>query len=241
MDAVSEAKVELAAALRAAALHGFNEGIDNHFSLAVPGREDRFLLNPFGPHWAELQASDLLTVDVDGNLVEGDGEWEASAFAIHRGVHLARPSARCVFHTHMPFATAVSVMRGGLETTLSQNATYFHGHVASVAYGGIAEAEDEGARIGAAVGDEVTVVLLENHGALVVGTDVPDAWHKLYFLERACHVQVLAHSTGQPLVRVSDAVARKAAAQWARDDGNARGLFAAVRRRLDRELPGYER
>ncbi len=241
IDLIHQAKVDLAAALRAAALHGFNEGVDNHFSLAVPGRDDRFLLNPFGPHWSELSASDLITVDLEGNVVEGEGQWEQTAFMIHSGVHQARASARCVLHTHMPHATAVSMIRGGLETAVSQNSMYFHGHVVSLAYGGLADAADEGLRIGNAVGEDVNVVMLENHGVLVIGADVAEAWHRLYFLERACQVQILAQSTGQPLIQVSDQLAAHTAGQFARDTGNAPALFAAVRRQLDRENPGYER
>jgi len=239
--ALQQAKVDLAAALRAAALHGFNEGIDNHFSLAVPGRDDLFLLNRFGPHWSELRASDLLTIDLDGNVVDGEGEWEVTAFVIHRGVHQARPSARCVLHTHMPYATAVSLTAGGFETAVSQNAMYFHGRTARLPYGGLADAADEGARIGRAVGDDVSAVFLENHGVLVVGDSVADAWHKLYFLERACQVQVLAQSTGQPLLQIPPDVAEKTAAQWVEPSNVADLLFDAEKRRLDRENPGYER
>ncbi len=240
VDVVRQAKIDVAAAFRAAALHGYSEAIDNHFSLAVPGQDDLFLLNRFGPDWSELTASDLLTVDAEGNVVEGEGAWATPAFMLHRGIHLARPSARCVFHTHMPFATAVGMTRGGLDTKLSQNAMYFHRRVLTLRYGGVADAVEEGERIGDAIGEDVAVVFLENHGVLVIGTDVADAWHKLYFLERACQVQVLAQSTGQPLVQAPDDVVEKAAAQWVRDGEHACALFAAVKRRLDRELPGYE-
>jgi ribulose-5-phosphate 4-epimerase/fuculose-1-phosphate aldolase len=240
IDPVTQAKVDLAAALRAAALHGLNEGVDNHFSLAVPGRDDRFLLNRFGPHWSEITASDLITVDLEGEVVEGEGEWELTAFMIHRGVHLARPSARCVLHTHMPYATAVSMTRGGFDTRVSQNSMMFHGRVVSLAYGGFAEAADEGNRIGEAVGDDVSVVMLENHGVLVIGETVAEAWHRLYFLERACQMQVLAQSTGRPLIQVSEELAARTAAQAVADTDNPPALFAAVRRQLDRESPGYQ-
>jgi ribulose-5-phosphate 4-epimerase/fuculose-1-phosphate aldolase len=240
IDPVTQAKVDLAAALRAAALHGLNEGVDNHFSLAVPGRDDRFLLNRFGPHWSEITASDLITVDLDGEVVEGEGEWELTAFMIHRGVHLARPSARCVLHTHMPYATAVSMTQGGFDTRVSQNSMMFHGRVVSLAYGGFAEAADEGNRIGEAVGDDVSVVMLENHGVLVIGETVAEAWHRLYFLERACQMQVLAQSTGRPLIQVSEELAARTAAQAVADTDNPPALFAAVRRQLDRESPGYQ-
>jgi ribulose-5-phosphate 4-epimerase/fuculose-1-phosphate aldolase len=240
-DVIRQAKIDLAAAFRAAALYGYNEGIDNHFSLAVPGRDDLFLLNRYGPHWSELRASDILTIDLEGNVVEGEGDWEKSAFLIHRGVHQARESARAVFHTHMPWATALAITTGGFDTKISQNSMYFHGHVVSLEYGGIADAADEGLRIGAAVRDDATVVMMENHGVLVIGTDVADAWHKLYLLERASEMQVKAQATGQSLIRVADEVAEKTAAQWEREAVNApRHLFAAVKRELDRVNPGYE-
>lgn len=240
-DVLRRAKIDLAAALRAAALYGYNEGIDNHFSFAVPGSDDLFLLNPYGPHWSELTASDILTVDGDGVVVDGRGEWEVTAFMIHRGAHRARQSARCVFHTHMPFATAVSATAGGFDTRLSQNSIGFHGHVSRLEYGGLARAADEGDRIGSAVGDETSVVMLENHGVLVIGNDVADAWQKLYFLERACEVQVLAQSTGQPLIEVGEDIATATAAVFHNDEAGAAKLFASVKRQLDRENPGYER
>jgi ribulose-5-phosphate 4-epimerase/fuculose-1-phosphate aldolase len=240
VDVIRQAKIDLAASFRAAAFHGFNEGIDNHFSLAVPGRDDLFLLNRYGPHWSELRASDILTIDLDGNVVDGEGEWELSAFMIHRGVHQSRATARCVFHTHMPYATAVALTTGGFDTRISQNSMYFHGHVVALEYGGLADAADEGLRIGTAVKDDITVVMMENHGVLVIGQDVADAWHKLYFLERACQMQVLAQSTGQNLIRVADDVAAHTAAQWAEQSNiHPPNLFAAEKRRLDRENPGY--
>jgi ribulose-5-phosphate 4-epimerase/fuculose-1-phosphate aldolase len=240
VDVLRQARIDLAAALRAAALYDYNEGIDNHFSYAVPGSDDLFLLNPYGPDWSELTASDLLAVDGEGNIVDGEGEWEVTAFMIHRGAHRARPSARCVFHTHMPYATAVSTTEGGFDTTLSQSAMSFHGRVSTLAYGGLADAADEGGRIGAAVGDDTSVVMLENHGVIVIGNDPAEAWSRLYFLERACEVQILAQSTGRRLIEVPDDVVRRTAAQMTTDGIGAQKLFAAVKRRLDRENPGYQ-
>ncbi len=240
VETIRQAKVDLAASFRAAALHGYNEGIDNHFSLAVPGRGDRFFLNRFGPHWSEITTEDILTIDLEGNVVDGEGEWETSAFVIHRGVHLARADARCVFHTHMPYATAVALTTGGFDTRLSQNAMCFHGHTVTLEYGGLADAAEEGVRIGNAVRDDVSIAIMENHGVLAIGRDVADAWHKLYFLERACEFQVLAQSTGQNLIRVSEDIAAHTATQWKEENEQHAGhLFAAVKRRLDRENPGY--
>ena len=232
-DVAVSAKRELAAAFRAAAFHGFNEGIDNHFSLAVPGHDDLFLLNRYGPHWSEISELDILTIDLDGRVVDGEGEWETSAFLIHRGCHQARPSARAVFHTHMPYATALSLTVGGFDSKLSQNAMLFHQRVATLAYGGLVDAAEEGSRFGEVIGDDITVVMLANHGVMVIGVDVADAWQKLYFFERACQVQVLAQSTGQPLIRVSDAIAEHTAMQWLKEAPKAATQFAAVQRIVD--------
>jgi len=105
---------------------------------------------------------------------------------------------------------------------------------------GLAHAADEGERMGAAVGDETSVVMLENHGVIVIGNDPAEAWWRLYFLERACQVQILAQSTGRPLITVPDDVVRHTAELMQRDDAGAGKLFEAVKRRLDRESPGYE-
>jgi ribulose-5-phosphate 4-epimerase/fuculose-1-phosphate aldolase len=237
-DLLRQPRVELAAAFRAAAKYGFNEGIDNHFSLLVGARHDRFLLNPYGPHWSELSASRLLLLDLDGNVIDGAGRPERTAFVIHRAAHLARPDARCVLHTHMPYATALAMTEAGLETRASQNAMLFHGRVARLDYGGLADATAEGERIAGAFADGTTALLLDNHGVLVIGNTVAEAWERLYFLERACQVQVLAQSTGSSLRLVSEEVAAHTARQW---DGirGADALFAAVRRELDRSNPGY--
>jgi ribulose-5-phosphate 4-epimerase/fuculose-1-phosphate aldolase len=239
--ALGRARVELAAAFRAAADFGFNEGIDNHFSLALPGRADRFLLNPFGPSWDELRASDLLVVDADGSIVEGTGWAEPTAFFIHSRVHLARPDARCVMHTHMPYATALTLTVEGFDPLLSQNSLRFLGHRMAVlpTYGGRALDSAEGDRIAAAVGDGARVVFLANHGIVVIGETVATALRDLYMLERACQVQVLAMSTGGTLRRVEADVAAMAAEQLDAERLQAPQFFDAVCRHLDRELPGY--
>jgi ribulose-5-phosphate 4-epimerase/fuculose-1-phosphate aldolase len=229
---VARSRAELALALRAAAFHGFNEGIDNHFSMAVPGRDDLFLLNRFGPHWSEVTPDDILVIDFHGNVVLGDGEWEVSAFMIHRGCHRSHPDAHVVFHTHMPWATAVACTGTGFISDLSQNSLYFHGRHARLPFGGLADGEAEGDRIGAAIAHGVTAAFLDNHGVIVVGRDAADAWHKLYFLERACEVQVRAQSTGQPLVRVDAAVAQRTARQWLGEHDKTPLLFSAVQRQL---------
>ncbi|MBS1118947.1 MAG: hypothetical protein H6Q90_1175 [Deltaproteobacteria bacterium] len=229
---VDRVKSDLAAAIRAAALYGFHEGIDNHFSISIPGRSDLFLVNRFGPHWSQITTGDIVTVDLDGRVVDGEGELAVTALMIHRACHQARPAARAVFHGHMPYSTAVAITVDGLDTRLSQNATYFHNRLVRLPYGGAAHTAEEGERIASAVANGATAVLLDNHGALVIGDDVASAWHRLYFLEQAARVQVLAQSTGRELIRMTEAMAAHAAAQWDEDANAPTALFAAVKRQL---------
>jgi ribulose-5-phosphate 4-epimerase/fuculose-1-phosphate aldolase len=239
---LEQGRADLVVALRAARLHDFTEGIDNHFSLAIGG--ERFLINRYGPDWSEITTADILTLDMDGNLVDGSGEWEFAAFTIHRAVHTARPDARAVLHTHMPWATAVTLGEAGLMTTLSQSAMYFHGRVQTLPYAGIATADAEGERIRRLLDDRADVVLMENHGVLVVGASLAQAWHRLYFLERACQLQVIAASTGQPLRTVTEAVAAQTFSQWrAVEEYAAPKLFDSLRRRVGNpaRIPGPAR
>src|SRR5215207_5116573 len=234
------AREDLAALFRACVLHDFHEGIDNHASLAIPGRHGRFLLNPYGPHWTELRASDLLEVDADGTVV-GAGEVEQTAFALHAAVHAARPDASCVVHTHMPYATALAATEAGFDTQASQNAARFHGgrYVYHREYGGLFTSPDECRPIAEQIAAGVRVVLLRNHGVLVVGATVARAWWDLYFFERAAMVQVLAGRSGGTLAPMDDGTARRAAEQFEEERDEAPLTWAAVRRRLDRVLPGY--
>src|SRR5215468_9018984 len=106
---IIQSRIDLAAALRCAARLGLHEGICNHFSLAVPGTADRFLINPQGLHWSEITPADLVMTDSEGNVIEGRHKVEATAFFIHGRIHRGKPNAACVMHTHMPYATALAI------------------------------------------------------------------------------------------------------------------------------------
>ncbi len=235
-DTHRQARTDLAAALRLAARMGLSEGICNHFSYAVPGGEDRFLLNPHGLHWSEIRAGDLLVVDATGKVLEGAGEAEVSAICIHAPLHRRHPRGRCVLHTHMPYATALTAIEDGRLEPVIQNALRFYGDVAyDRDYRGLAQDMDEGERIARAMGDK-RVLFMANHGIIVVGDSVAAAFDDLYYLERACQTQVLAMSTGRPLKRISDNLAATAFAEWAGREGSyARAHFEALKRLLDRE------
>jgi len=242
-EAIREAREDLAAAYRLAVINEFHEGICNHFSLAVPGTDDRFLLNPYGLHFSEITASNLLVVDGDGNKVEGEGFIEPTGFFIHSAIHRARADARCVLHVHMPYALALTMIEGGRLEMADQNACRFYDRIAyDDDFGGVALDRAEGDRIADALGDK-RVMFMANHGVTVVGESVAAAWEDLYYLHRACQAQVLAMSTGKPLKRVPDAMARQVAEQVeSLLDGptaNYRRHFAALRRLLDRDQPEY--
>lgn len=234
---VLEMRRDLAAVLRWSYRLGLSEGICNHYSYAVDA--DHFLVNPFGRHWSEVTASQLLLVNRDGKVIADDGEVEPTALFIHWRIHLGLSHARCVLHTHMPYATALaSLQRGRLEMS-SQNALRFFGEVAyDDKYHGLALDASEGDRICQNLGDK-RILLLANHGVIVVGSEIATAFDDLYYLERACQVQVLAQSTGQPLKAVPDEICRRTHAQFAEDPSYARLHLSAVRRILDRECPEY--
>jgi len=238
-DPIIQARIDLAAALRWAARLGLNEGICNHFSLAVPGAQDRFLINPQGLHWSEISPDDLVVIDPEGNVVEGKHQVEATAFFIHGRIHRGKPNAACVLHTHMPYATAITVSDGGRLEWASQNALRFYGRVAyDECYNGLVLDTEEGDRICAQV-ENADVLFLANHGVIVCGETVAQAFDDLYYLERACMVQVLAESTGKPLKIVPESIAAMTGRQIASDKIQPKLHLEALKRILDREEPGW--
>jgi ribulose-5-phosphate 4-epimerase/fuculose-1-phosphate aldolase len=233
-----QSRVDLAAAFRLAARFGWHESIANHFSLAVGDDGGRFLLNPWGLHFSEIRASDLLVVDAKGKVVEGEGEVDQTAACIHGPIHARLPHARCVLHTHMPYATALSSLEGMRLEPIHQNATRFYDLVAyDDEFGGLALEVEEGERICAALGNK-SALFMANHGVTVVGGSVAEAFDDLYYLEMACRNQVLALSTGRKLKSMPEAVARRTAEQW-RETWEPAAHFAALKRILDKEEPDY--
>jgi ribulose-5-phosphate 4-epimerase/fuculose-1-phosphate aldolase len=208
-DAAKQARIELAACFRLAARFGFAEGICNHFSAVVPGHDDLMFINPFGYAFAEITASLLLVCDFDGHVVAGDGAPEATAFFIHARLHRLKPRVKVALHTHMPNATALSMLEGQPLLWAGQTALKFYGRTAvDEHYNGLALDDSEGDRIANAIG-EGDVVFLKNHGVMVTGPNVAEAWDDLYYLERAAEVQLKAMSAGRPLKNISPAVAQQ--------------------------------
>ena len=225
-------RADLALALRAAAHHGLSEGVCNHFSVALPDNSDRFLINPRGLQWSEIGAEDIVLVDAAGAKLAGRHPVEPTAMFIHAAVHRTAQKA-CVLHTHMPYATALTLTQGrALDTTLSQNAMRFHGRIGVDAhYNGLALNDSEGERIARGM-DGADVAFLGNHGVIVCGARIDYAYDDLYYLERACMVEVLAASTGRPLVPVDAALAARVADQANGERLQSELFFESLRRML---------
>ena len=239
-EIVWNARVDLAACFRFAARLGMHEGICNHFSAVVPGYDDLFLVNPYGYAFAELKASQLLVCDFHGHVLSGAGVPEATAFYIHARLHKNVPRAKVAFHTHMPYATALSMTAGDPLIYAGQTALKFYGRVVvDEDYNGLALDATEGDRIAASVGD-ADIVFMKHHGVMVLGPNIAEAWDDLYYLERACEVQCLALATGRPVIPVKSEIAAAAARQMREGDPeSARLHLASMRRTLDREAPDY--
>ncbi|HET6234882.1 MAG TPA: class II aldolase/adducin family protein [Acetobacteraceae bacterium] len=204
---IEQTRADLATALRAAAYLNLNEGVDNHFTARVPGMADHYFINP-KMHWSLIRTRDILMVDGAGRVVDGSGKPPMTGPNIHIPVHRAHPRGGCVFHVHMPWATALTCVEGGRLEMCHQSALRFFDDVAyDDEFNGFATAQEEGRRMASACGDK-TILFLASHGVLCVTETIAEAIDHLYFLERTCQMQVLAASTGRKLRRIPDATAR---------------------------------
>src|ERR1700739_4325149 len=233
-EAERQARIDLAACHRLAARFGFNEGIDNHLTMLVPGRSERFYLAPFGLLWSEVKASDLLELDFSGKVVAGGGLVEDTALYIHLSVHRLVAAARCVLHTHMPYATALGMLDDPRLAMAGQNALGFHEDIAYVEYNRLAFEYGDGERLARALGAR-SVLMLRNHGVLVIGDSAAQAFERLYFLERACQSQLLALSSGRKLHVLPQSVVEATAAQFRSGDK------VAGEERPQRHFPALQR
>ena len=234
-------RIDLAAAFRLTAMFDWNEAVANHFSLAVSNDGKQFLMNPRWMHFSRIRASDLLLLDADDDrTMDQPNAPDPSAWCIHGRIHAQVPHARCILHTHMPYATALASLKDPELKPIDQNAARFYKRcVIDNEYGGIADNEAEGNRLAALLGKH-SIMVMGNHGVLAVGDTVADAFDELYYIERAARNLVLAYSTGQPLNILSDQVAEQTATQW-ESCGHVMKLahFEEMKRILDREAPEF--
>lgn len=242
-EAEWQARVDLAALYRLVALEGWDDMIFTHISHRVPGPEHHFLINPYGMFFGEITASSLVKVDLDGNVVqETDFFINPAGFTIHSAVHAARDDAHVVMHLHTDQGVAVSAQKEGL-LPLSQTAMVVRHDLAYHDYEGIALDHDERQRIVADLGPRNTMIL-RNHGTLTVGGTAAECYMRMFFLERACKMQVMALSAGREGVLEGGEEVQGVV----REQSNPEGMkvlantlaWPGLLRKLDRESPGYD-
>lgn len=243
-----QTRTDLAACYRLHAHYGWTDLIYTHISARVPGAEEHFLLNPFGLMFDEVKASNLVKIDIDGNIVEPTPHpIHRAGFVIHSAIHGGRPDAHCVIHAHTRAGMAVSTMKCGL-LPLTQHAMLFHGKVAYHDSEGLANNLDERSRLVADMGDK-PVMILRNHGTLVAGQTIGQAFAMMWHLEMAMQAQVDALASGQELTMPTQALADRISAAAFKTPGTRRSdgtispmgylEWPALLRMLDRKDASY--
>lgn len=245
-EAEWQTRVDLAAAYHLVALFEMHDSIFTHISAAVPGEKGHFLINPYGNWFDEVTASNLVKIDIDGQVIDDPSGLgiNPAGFTIHSAVHMARHDAGCVLHTHTEAGVAVSCQADGL-LPVNQWALQYYGKVAYHDYEAIALDLDERERLIADLGEQ-PVMILRNHGLMTVGRSIAEAWKLMFNLERTCKAQLQLQASGAAITPVPEEVCAKTAKQyWDSYDAMASGTrkdieWAAFRRLLDRKSPGYD-
>ena len=219
---------------------GWNESVGNHFSAAVSDDGRHFIMNRRWVHFGEVTASGLQRLDSgDSTIMQTHEAPDLSAWSIHGAIHAMRSNARVVLHLHPPYATAIAALDDPRILPIDQNTARFFNKVAiDLGFDGIANEESEGRRIAGELRRN-NILMMGNHGVLVVNRTVALAFEDLYFLERACKTLVLAYSTGRKLNVMSDNLAHKTAQSWLPFEDMALAHFAALRRGLDAKGSNY--
>lgn len=234
-------RIDLAAAFRWTARLNMHEAVANHFSLAIDADGRRFLMNPNARHFARIKASDLIEIDADDpKTMDRPDAPDPTAWGLHGAIHRACPHARCVMHVHSIHATVLASLADSRLPPIDQNtAMFFNRQVVDDHYGGMAFAE-EAARCTRLLADpRIKVMIMGNHGVLVIGDGVADTFNRLYYFERAAETYIRALQTGQPLRVLSDAVAEKTAREWEDYPDTATAHLAELKAILDSEGSDY--
>jgi ribulose-5-phosphate 4-epimerase/fuculose-1-phosphate aldolase len=227
---------DLTVVARGLAELGWTKLIFNHITARVPDEKDTFLINPSGLFYDQLRASDFVKIDLDGNPI-GQNRWQAgrAGFVIHSAVYAARPDVTATIHTHTEGGAIVSTLKAGL-LPLTLEAAQFYGRVGYHDFEGMAHDTDERARIAADLGDKAALVM-RNHGLVVTGSTLAEAFHRNFNLEYACRIQAAALATGSELNFISDEAARKTVEQVVSAPGRSEPLIEALRRRWEERDP----
>lgn len=237
----AQERADLAAAFRWTARLGLHEAVANHFSLAVNETGTAFLVNPNQMHFSRIRASDLLLLDADDpGTLKGPEAPDPTAWGLHGAIHRLCPHARCVMHTHSIWSTVLAGLADSTLPPIDQNtATFYDRHVVDTGFGGLAF-EEEGRRCAELLSDpKKKVMVMGNHGLLVIGSGVADTFNRLYYFERAAETYLRALQTGQPLRRLSDEIAEKTARELEEYPGQAEAHLREIRAILDAEADSY--
>ena len=237
-----ELRVQLAACYRIFDYMGWTELIYNHITVKLPGDEHHFLINPYGLHYSEVKASNLVKVDIDGNIVEEtDYAVNPAGIVIHTAIHAARSDVVCIAHTHTDAGMAVACSKEGLRNDNFYSAL-LHNRVAYHDFEGITLMDDEKPRLVANLGDK-NMLILRNHGLLACGRSIAEAFQSIWAMQRACEVQVAGDSTGKPMIPVGDDVlARTEQLMTMQSMGQPIGdlEFAALTRIVEKIDPSFK-
>ncbi len=233
-------RVDLAACYRLAAHYGWSDLVFTHISARLPGPEHHFLINPYGLMFDEITASSLVKVDLQCNkLLDSPFPVNPAGFVIHSAVHEARDDAQCVMHTHTRAGVAVSAQKDGV-LPISQQSTFVLASLAYHDYEGVAFRDDEKPRLKADMG-RANFLMLRNHGLLVAGKSIPDAFLSMYLFETTCQIQVSAQAGGE-LTQINPAIVSGVREAMRVQTGGQGGAFVwpSLIRKLDRLDPGYK-
>ncbi|MFM2478672.1 class II aldolase and adducin N-terminal domain-containing protein [Celerinatantimonas sp. MCCC 1A17872] len=230
-------RIDLAATFRIVAHLGMHEAVANHFSAAVSEDGKKFLLNPKWKHFSRIRASDLLLLDADDTSNKEHKDVDATAWSIHGQIHQRMPEVRVVLHLHPVYTTAISALKNPAILPIDQNtARYFNRVSFDTMYGGMADTDEEGARLAALLANNHRL-MMGNHGVMVTGNNIGVAFDDIWTLERACQILVTALSTGQPLNVLSDEVAEKTAQDWEGIPDFSRQHFEEMKEIIIRQDP----
>lgn len=234
-------RVDLAAAFRWTARLNMHEAVANHFSLATNPFGTEFLINPNARHFARLTASDMVLIDADDpTTMNRPDAPDPTAWGLHGSIHRACPHAACVMHVHSIHATVLASLADSRLPPIDQNTAMFHNrHVVDDHYGGMAFG-DEGARCAALLTDpKIKVMIMGNHGVLILGDTVADTFNRLYYFERAAETYIRALQTGQPLRILPEKIAEKTAREWEDYPTGADAHLSELKALLDAEGSNY--
>jgi ribulose-5-phosphate 4-epimerase/fuculose-1-phosphate aldolase len=236
-------RIDLAAAFRWFARLGMAEAVANHFSVAVSRDGSEFLVNPCRRHFSQIKASELLLLNAhDRTTLEQPNAPDPTAWYLHAGLHANVPHARCIMHLHSKYATALGCHQDTTLYPIDINAARFFGRVAvDPHFAGMALSSDEAQRQARLLVEGKSVLLMANHGVLIVGSTIAEVFDELYYFERAAETLLTCYATGKPLRFMSEPVAELTKRQWLEYSGFAADHLNAVKEILDAQEPDYRR